>query len=215
MFCEFCPLWNGDCADVHCDYFDFDVCTDDYPPRKMKSYVDGLIKAAFTQNLPAFITPEYFQNFCGIINPPDWTVEEWLFVEKAYQFAATAHKGAKRKDTNIPYFTHPIETAYIAFQMLADPKVTAAAVLHDVVEDTSYKIGDIESEFGREVAELVSYESEDKRLDLPPEESWKIRKKEQAWYYSAITKITSELSGFGAWEEYKKICMHIFPDSIS
>ena len=105
MYCEFCPLWNGDRRKIHCQYYDFYIHQNDFTPRKMKSYVDGLIKADFTQEFPDFVTPDQFQNFSGIINPPDWSLDEWMFVEKAYQFAAKGHKGAKRKGTDVPYFT--------------------------------------------------------------------------------------------------------------
>lgn len=54
----------------------------------------------------------------------------------------------------------------------------AAAVLHDTVEDTPTTIEDIRSRFGERVASLVASETEDKRADMPPWESWLIRKTE-------------------------------------
>ncbi len=55
-------------------------------------------------------------------------------------------------------------------------EVLAAAVLHDVVEDTGVKEVELREVFGSRVADLVMAESEDKMLELPPEVSWEARK---------------------------------------
>lgn len=89
-----------------------------------------------------------------------------------------AHSGSFRKDTTTPYIVHPMEASVIVATMTDDKTILAAAVLHDVVEDTDYTIDDIRKEFGKNVARLVSAESEDKRDNLPPEATWKIRKQE-------------------------------------
>ncbi len=95
---------------------------------------------------------------------------------EAIEFAAIAHDGAYRKGTRIPYITHVVEAGLIAMTMTQDDNTIIAAILHDIVEDTSYKLNDIQSLFGTEVADLVSYESEDKMKEIPAKESWKIRK---------------------------------------
>jgi len=97
---------------------------------------------------------------------------------EAIQFAAVAHEGAYRKGTKIPYITHVVEAGLIAMSLTEDEDTIVAAILHDIVEDTSYELTDIEKQFGSRVAELVSYESEDKMKDIPAEDSWKIRKEE-------------------------------------
>jgi myo-inositol-1(or 4)-monophosphatase len=56
--------------------------------------------------------------------------------------------------------------------------VISAAVLHDVVEDTPVTIEEIEVNFGSRVRTLVESETEDKRADLPPQDTWRIRKEE-------------------------------------
>ena len=56
--------------------------------------------------------------------------------EKAVVFAAIAHQGARRKGSRIPYLSHPIEAAAIVSELTDDEELMAAAVLHDVVEDT-------------------------------------------------------------------------------
>ena len=63
-----------------------------------------------------------------------------------------------------------------------DVEVIAAAVLHDVVEDTDATVAEVEELFGHRVAQLVAGESEDKREGLPPSETWRIRKEESLAY---------------------------------
>ena len=98
--------------------------------------------------------------------------------EKAVIFAATAHQGAHRKGSRIPYLSHPIEAAAIVSELTDDEELIAAAVLHDVVEDTSVTLEELEPYFGSRIATYVGYETEDKRRDLPAEETWLVRKKE-------------------------------------
>ena len=57
-------------------------------------------------------------------------------------------------------------------------KIIAAAVLHDVVEDTAATTECIQEAFGERIAALVAAESENKREDLPAGSTWKIRKQE-------------------------------------
>ena len=99
-------------------------------------------------------------------------------VTKAIEFAARAHDGMIRKKDKTPYILHPLETAVIVGSMTDDRDVICAAVLHDVVEDTSITIEEIEEIFGPRVRKLVDSETEDKRADLPPEDTWRIRKEE-------------------------------------
>lgn len=99
-------------------------------------------------------------------------------VTKAIEFAAQAHDGMERKKDKTPYILHPLEAAVIVGSMTADKDVIAAAVLHDVVEDTEITIDEIEESFGSRVRALVESETEDKRAELPPESTWQIRKEE-------------------------------------
>ena len=99
-------------------------------------------------------------------------------VTKAIEFAAKAHDGMVRKKDKTPYILHPLEAAVIVGSMTDDRDVISAAVLHDVVEDTPITIEEIEANFGPRVRKLVESETEDKRADLPPENTWRIRKEE-------------------------------------
>ena len=64
--------------------------------------------------------------------------------EKAVVFAAIAHQGAHRKGSRIPYLSHPIEAAAIVSELTDDEELIAAAVLHDVVEDTPVTLEEVE-----------------------------------------------------------------------
>lgn len=98
--------------------------------------------------------------------------------ERAVVFAAAAHCGATRKGSRIPYLSHPVEAAAIVSELTDDQELIAAAVLHDVVEDTEVTIQEISDGFGERVASYVSGESENKRRELPPENTWLLRKEE-------------------------------------
>ena len=82
------------------------------------------------------------------------TDEQLAVVAQAYDFGAAAHSGQKRM-TGEPYITHPVAVAQILADMHLDAQAIAAAILHDVVEDTSSTIGSIEDTFGPEIAALV------------------------------------------------------------
>jgi myo-inositol-1(or 4)-monophosphatase len=99
-------------------------------------------------------------------------------VNEAIVFAAKAHDGMRRKRNDTPYILHPMEAAVIVSTMTDDQAVIAAAVLHDVVEDAGVTMETIEEKFGTRVKELVACETENKRADRPPLETWKIRKEE-------------------------------------
>ncbi|EKD63105.1 MAG: hypothetical protein ACD_51C00338G0001, partial [uncultured bacterium] len=75
-------------------------------------------------------------------------------LRNAYNFAKKAHEGQKRSE-GIPYHTHPLATAEILTRLHADEDTLITAMLHDVPEDTSYTLQDIEHRFGKKTAFLV------------------------------------------------------------
>lgn len=103
-------------------------------------------------------------------------------VSEAIAFAVKAHDGMRRKKSNAPYILHPMEAAVIVGTMTDDQNLIAAAALHDVVEDAEITIEEIEEKFGKRVRELVESETEDKRADLPPSDTWRIRKEESLMF---------------------------------
>lgn len=75
-------------------------------------------------------------------------------LRRAYDFAARAHGSQKRISGEL-YITHPVQVALILAELELDPETLAAALLHDVVEDTGVALPEIEAAFGREIASLV------------------------------------------------------------
>jgi GTP diphosphokinase / guanosine-3',5'-bis(diphosphate) 3'-diphosphatase len=75
-------------------------------------------------------------------------------VTRAFRFAATAHEGQQRRSGSA-FIEHPVGVAQICAQLHLDEQTLAAALLHDVVEDTETHIEDVRAEFGEEIARLV------------------------------------------------------------
>jgi RelA/SpoT family (p)ppGpp synthetase len=73
---------------------------------------------------------------------------------RAYQRAVQAHQGITR-DSGEPYVTHPLHVALILAQLQLDVLTLAAALLHDVIEDTDVTYQELQGEFGPEIADLV------------------------------------------------------------
>ena len=74
--------------------------------------------------------------------------------ERAFDLAIEAHSTQVRASGE-PYVTHPIASAQILADLGIDPVAVAAALLHDVPEDTEYSLADVEEQFGPEIAHLV------------------------------------------------------------
>ena len=75
-------------------------------------------------------------------------------VSRAFEFSESAHRGQFRKSGE-PYITHPLAVASILSQWRLDAQGLAAALLHDVMEDTSVTKGELEKKFGKPVADMV------------------------------------------------------------
>ena len=75
-------------------------------------------------------------------------------VQEAYDFAASAHSGQRRRSGE-PYITHPVAVADLLADLRLDSQTLIAAILHDVMEDTPTLKDEITERFGAEVAELV------------------------------------------------------------
>ena len=75
-------------------------------------------------------------------------------IEKAYDLANEAHKGVCRRSGE-PYICHPLAVARLVLDLGMDTESIAAALLHDVVEDTPTTLDDLKAAFGEEVALLV------------------------------------------------------------
>ncbi|HSB49594.1 MAG TPA: bifunctional (p)ppGpp synthetase/guanosine-3',5'-bis(diphosphate) 3'-pyrophosphohydrolase [Burkholderiales bacterium] len=93
--------------------------------------------------------PAIFKEWSGYLKPEDISQ-----LQSAYQFSEQAHEGQFRKSGE-PYISHPLAVANILAQWHLDPQALTAALLHDVMEDTSVTKTEISRNFGRPVAELV------------------------------------------------------------
>ena len=85
-------------------------------------------------------------------NSPDADLD---IIDRAYIYSAKVHDGQMRLSGE-PYLSHPLEVAYILTEMKLDSVSIAAALLHDVVEDTHATIEEIKDMFGPDIAHIVS-----------------------------------------------------------
>ena len=83
------------------------------------------------------------------------SASELEMIEKAYIYSATVHQGQVRLSGE-PYLTHPMEVAGILADMKLDAATIISGLLHDTVEDTLTTQEQLEEEFGKDVAFLVS-----------------------------------------------------------
>jgi (p)ppGpp synthase/HD superfamily hydrolase len=98
---------------------------------------------------------------------PDGALGAARDVLKAARFASVRHVSQKRKGaTGEPYLNHLIEVADLVSQAIAEPdsNLIAAALLHDVIEDTRTTKEELVGEFGTDIAGLVAEVTDDKRL---------------------------------------------------
>lgn len=126
-------------------------------------------------------------------------------LQQAFTFAAEAHQGQYRKGTRIPYLIHLIRTWGYVQQMTMDREEQAAALLHDVLEDTEVTALTLREAFGERILDLVAGESEYKREGKPAGETWQLRKSE------TIRRLRSRLG-----KESERAAMHIaFGDKLA
>ena len=105
--------------------------------------------------LPSEVRPEIvtWEKLCEAIKASGRSYNMEM-IEKAYDLANTAHKGVCRRSGE-PYICHPLAVARLVLDLGMDSESIAAALLHDVVEDTPTTLDDLKAAFGEEVALLV------------------------------------------------------------
>lgn len=95
-----------------------------------------------------------YRNLIEVWHTRKDTADRWM-VRKAFRLAVDAHKDMRRKSGE-PYIYHPIEVATIAAGELGLGRTSIiCALLHDVVEDTEYKLEDISAMFGEHIARII------------------------------------------------------------
>ncbi len=90
-----------------------------------------------------------YDKLLGYFNPKDQA-----YINRAFQYAFEGHNGQNRKSGE-PYITHPLHVAIYLCELNFDKETIAAALLHDLIEDTEISYNDIKKEFGEEVADIV------------------------------------------------------------
>ncbi|MBG7617194.1 MAG: bifunctional (p)ppGpp synthetase/guanosine-3',5'-bis(diphosphate) 3'-pyrophosphohydrolase, partial [Chloroflexi bacterium] len=80
--------------------------------------------------------------------------DKLAIIHSAYEYAAEAHEGQLRQSGE-PYVEHPLQVTIILAELQMDTSTLAAALLHDVSEDTNISIEQIRRKFGEEIASLV------------------------------------------------------------
>jgi (p)ppGpp synthase/HD superfamily hydrolase len=88
-------------------------------------------------------------------------VEDLPLTREAIAFAQERHSSQRRTADGAPFLLHPLEVASMLKRSQYPDEVIAAAVLHDVLEDTDAERSDLSARFGPEVAELVVLVSDD------------------------------------------------------
>jgi (p)ppGpp synthase/HD superfamily hydrolase len=100
-------------------------------------------------------------------------------IEKALRLAARMHHGQRRKSSDIPYVTHLAGVALILQRAgFDDDGLIAAALLHDVVEDTDCTLADLAGEFPDDVVGCVRAASEEKLDGEGNKRPWRARKRD-------------------------------------
>ena len=110
---------------------------------------------------------------------------------KAAAFAARKHAGQFRKDGKTPYIAHPFRVAMTVRHVFGvdDPIALAAALLHDVIEDTTADYDDLAREFTAEVADVVAALTKDMRLPEPKREALYDEQLKQSTWQARLIKL--------------------------
>jgi guanosine-3',5'-bis(diphosphate) 3'-pyrophosphohydrolase len=102
----------------------------------------------------------------GLLHKVSYLPKQKLgIIADAYAFSADAHEGQKRRSGD-PYITHPVAVAGILADLRLDHESIAAALMHDLIEDTPTAKQEIATRFGAEIAALVDGVSKLEKLNF-------------------------------------------------
>ena len=99
----------------------------------------------------------------ALASPPASALAAPPLVRRAYAFAEHAHRGQRRKDGQA-YISHPVRVARVLAALGYSEEVLAAALLHDVVEDSDTTLDQLREKFGGEVGGLVGAMTDDEEI---------------------------------------------------
>ncbi len=140
-----------------------------------------------------------------------------FLIERACELAARAHAGQFRKGTDIPYISHPMAVGIILATAGATTDAVIAGILHDVVEDSSVSLEEVDELFGNRVRALVEACSEPDK-SLP----WEERKRQtleslqdvdrDVWLITLVDKLNNiritlqeyEVCGEEIWNRFNR-----------
>ncbi len=141
-----------------------------------------------------------------------WTQEDY---SKAFRFASSAHNGQLFRGTELPYLLHvtlvcmEVIATLREEQGLNETVAVQTALLHDVLEDTNRKYEEIESEFGKAVAEGVLALTKDERIPKRERLQDSVRRVQQQpreiWMVKLADRITNMLPPPPDWSREKII----------
>ncbi|MCA9115209.1 MAG: bifunctional (p)ppGpp synthetase/guanosine-3',5'-bis(diphosphate) 3'-pyrophosphohydrolase [Planctomycetaceae bacterium] len=110
-------------------------------------------------------------------------------IERALRLAGRKHHPQVRKVSDVPYFTHLAGAAIVLLRAgMHDEQIIAAALLHDVVEDTDCELEDLEGEFPPDVVAWVAVSTEQKHNTDGTKRSWEDRKQEHVSHIAAAPR---------------------------
>jgi guanosine-3',5'-bis(diphosphate) 3'-pyrophosphohydrolase len=98
-------------------------------------------------------------------------------VRDAYDLLVSKHAGQRQRVNGHPYVEHPVLVATDVSRAGFDPEMVAAALLHDIVEDSDVSVEDVQERFGRRVSALVEAMTDD--VEVEPYERRKALHREQ------------------------------------
>ena len=105
--------------------------------------------------------------------------------EEALAFGADAHGRQRREADAAPFILHPLEVAWLLAINGFDDDVTAAAVLHDVLEETGVSCDDLQERFGDRVTSLVGVLTEDEQIEPHDQRKAELRRSVEGAQYEA------------------------------
>jgi guanosine-3',5'-bis(diphosphate) 3'-pyrophosphohydrolase len=118
--------------------------------------------------------------------------------QRATSFAARQHAGQLRKDGVTPYFAHPVRVALTVRHVFgeSDEVALAAALLHDLIEDTTTDYDDLLETFGQDVADAVAALTKDARLPESEREAAYDRQLAAAPWQARLVKLADVYDNF-------------------
>ena len=118
--------------------------------------------------------------------------------QEAASYAAQQHQGQLRKDVRTPYFAHPVRVALTVRHVFGEDDTTAlaAALLHDLIEDTTTDFDDLVARFGQEVAQAVAALTKDSRLPESEREAAYDRQLAAASWQARLVKLADVYDNF-------------------